>query len=332
MTQVILFVGIDIAAETFAVAYQHMTTGEEGRLALEQTPSHYRQVVKHITRLAPAAQTQVVMEATGNYWLALAFHLHQAGCIVSVLNPSQARHFAALHLRRTKTDAVDAELLCRLAQTLRPACWTPPPPICEQLQQRLARREDLLHMRTQERNRLHALQRHPHAERHLLRDLQAHICYLQRQIDQLDTEIAELLLGDHPWAAAARRLLTITGIGIISAAAILATTHAFARCDTPEQAAAFAGLAPHASDSGKRHGQRSVGGGGNDFLRRTLFMAAGSAVRFNPPVKTFYDRLLQRGKLKKVARTAAARKLLHIAWAVVVKQRDFDPAYLPIAA
>ncbi len=331
MTEVTQFVGIDIAAETFAVAYQDVTTGERGQLALEQTPRHYRQLVKSLTRLAPAAQTQVVMEATGNYWLALAFHLHQAGFIVSVLNPSQAHHFAAAHLRRTKTDAVDAELLCRLAQTLHPDAWTPPPPICEQLQQRLARREDLLHMRTQERNRLHALQRHPHAEPHLLRGLREHIRYLQRQIDQLDAEIEDLLLGDHPWAAAVRRLLTIKGISIITTAAILATTHAFARCDTPEQAAAYAGLAPHASDSGKRHGQRSVGGG-NDFLRRTLYMAAGSAVRFNPPVKVFYDRLLQRGKLKKVARTAAARKLLHIAWAVVVKERDFDPSYQALAA
>jgi transposase len=153
---------------------------------------------------------------------------------------------------------------------------------------------------------------------------------LQTEIDALDRELADLLAGNHSWAMAARRLLTIPGVGLITAAWILVATHCFAYCDTPEQVAAYAGLVPYCRQSGtSRRGHRPVGRGGHASLRKTLYMAAASAARFNPCVRPLYDRLVARGKPKKVARVAAARKLLHIAWALVVKERDFDPSFAP---
>ena len=134
----------------------------------------------------------------------------------------------------------------------------------------------------------------------------------------------------HAWAAAARRLLTIPGVGVITAAWILVATQCFAYCDTPEQAAAFAGLVPYRRESGtSRRSFRPVGRGGHAALRKTLYMETLSAAHRNPCIKPLYDRLLARGKPNRVARVASARKLLLIAWAVVVKERDFDPSFAP---
>jgi transposase len=328
MTPYSLFVGVDIAAQSAVVEWLHPDTEVGEQMTIEQTRRDFKRLTQRLCQLAVPEQILVVLEATGNYWMALALHLHQAGLVVSVINPSQGRHFARMQLRRTKTDASDAQLLAQFARMIQPVPWTPPPAICQQLHQRLAQREDFLHMRTQERNRLHALRHNPTAEQTLIRRLNRHIRYLESEIAALQTEIEALLLGDHAWQEAARHLLTIKGIGIITASWILVATHNFARCHTPEHAASFAGLAPHAQDSGtSKRGKRSVGGGGHAALRKTLYMAAGVAARHNPPIQRFYDRLVQQGKPKKVARCAAARKLLHMAWAVVVKERDFDPNY-----
>lgn len=321
-----LYVGADIAAKTVALHWQHPETGKCASAEIKQRPSDYQRISKRLQKLAPCQQTLIVMEATGNYWLQLALFLHEAGFHVSVINPARGRHFARLQLQRAKTDAIDAQLLCHFAQMVSPDLWIPPPTICYQLQQRLALREDFDKTKTQHKNRLHALRHNPHAERSVLRRLEKQIKSLQREIDQLTQEIADLLNSDHQWRSAAQRLLSITGIGLITSAWLLCATHCFARCQTPEQAAAYAGLVPYASESGQSRGKRQIGGG-HAALRKTLYMAAGSALQHNPPLRRFYKRLVKNGKIKKVARIAVARKLVHYAWACVVKERDFDPNF-----
>lgn len=324
-----LYVGIDIAAQSATVAWQvALCALAPTTIEIAQTPAAYQKLIQRLAGLAAPEQTLVVLEATSTYWLALAWCLHEAGFVVSVVNPSQPKHFARMQLRRAKTDALDAQLLLQFAHMTHPEPWTPPPPICEQLQQRLAYRDDLLHIQTQQRNRLHALQHNPHAAASLITRLEQHLSLLQADIQALTTEIDALLHSHHAWAEATRRLLTIPGIGPISAAWLLVTTHCFVRCASPEQAAAFAGLAPHPRDSGtSKRGKRTVGGGGHAHLRNVLYMASASASRFNPVLQPFYQRLLDNGKPKKVARCAVARKLIHIAWAVVVKQQDFHPDF-----
>jgi transposase len=258
----------------------------------------------------------------------LAWFLHEAGFVVSAFAPTQANLYARLERQQAKTDRIDARLLADFARDRHPDAWTPPPAISDQLQQRLSRRNDLLAMKNEEANRLHALQRHPRAEVSVLECLERHIAYLQAEIDVLDCELTQLLAADHEWSTAARRLQTIPGIGPIVAAWILVATQCFVHCQTPDQAAAFAGLVPYRRESGSsRRGYRPVGRGGHAALRTALFMAALSAAQVNPCVQPVYQRLLARGKPHKVARVACARKLIRIAWAVVVKERDFDPTF-----
>lgn len=153
-----LFVGIDIAADTFTAAWR--ASGGEGfpPYTGEQTPTGRAGLQQRLraTGLAPDA-TLVMLEATGPSWVALALGLHQAGYRVAVVNPRQAHHFAKAQLRRAKTDALDARDLAQLAATLQPTPWTPPPAVYHDVRQRLVARDALLAMRTQARNQRHAL-------------------------------------------------------------------------------------------------------------------------------------------------------------------------------
>jgi len=154
------------------------------------------------------------------------------------------------------------------------------------------------------------------------------IAWCKVEIATLDTELTTLLDQAGEWQVAAERLRSVPGIGPITAGWLLVETLAFTTCATPQQAAVFAGLAPRPHESGtsvRRRGR--IGQGGNAALRRALSMASVSAGRHNPHIKAFYERLRTAGKPVKVARCAAARKLLHLCWAVVTRDIDDDPHY-----
>lgn len=321
-----LIVGADIASDTIQLHWHHTQTGEQGDREIKQNQSSYQTIIERLQKLTAADNIHVVMEATGNYWLHFALAAHAVGFAVSVVNPRQSHYFAQYRLRQTKTDKVDARLLCQMAQMDSLELWTPPPSVYHQLQQRVSLRQDLQDTRTQYKNRLHALRHNPNALPDIIARLEALISSLEKQVKQLEQELEALLHSAHEWHDAAQRLLSITGISTISATWILVATHAFARCDTPEQAASFAGLAPHERSSGQ-HQRKGQTGGGHDRLRSILYMAAGNAIQKNEAIRPFYERLIRKGKIKNVVRVAVARKLIHIAWACVVKARDFDPHY-----
>ena len=183
-------------------------------------------------------------------------------------------------------------------------------------------------MRTQFRNQLHALIQQPLVIASVQTRLETLIATLDDEIAAVDQEIAAALEQDAAWAAAAARLATINGLGTLTIAWILTTTINFTLTATPEAAANYAGLVPQLRQSGSSvRGRPSIGQGGHARLRCALYMAVLSAVRYNPVLKTFYDRLIAKGKPPKVALCAAARKLLPLAWAVATKDQDFDPAY-----
>src|SRR5688572_23027425 len=151
-----LYVGVDVAAATFVAAWL-APGGEPGApFTGEQTPTGFAALRRRLQGTgSPPTATLVVLEATGNYWVALAVALHEASYRVAVVNPRQAHYFAKAQLRRAKTDALDARDLAQLAAALRPAPWAPPPVVYHEVRQRLVARDGLLAMRTQARNQRH---------------------------------------------------------------------------------------------------------------------------------------------------------------------------------
>jgi transposase len=323
-----LYVGVDIAADTFTAAWRTPTGAVAAPFTGEQSPTGHAALQRRLagTRAAPGA-TLVVLEATGSYWVALAVALHEAGYRVAVVNPRQAHHFAKAQLRRAKTDALDARDLAELAAALRPAPWTPPPAIYHEVRQRLVARDALLGMRTQARNQRHALLQWPVVVAGVRQHLDELIADLERRVADLDREIAATLKRSE-WAEALACLTSAPGIGLVTAAWLLVGTANFALCAGPEALVAYAGLAPVPRESGRSiRGRAAIGHDGNGRLRTALYMATLSAARYNPAIRAFYQRLRAAGKPKKVARCAAARKLLHQAWALGSKLQRFDPEH-----
>jgi transposase len=327
-----LFVGIDIAAATVAAAWMQAGAKPTAAIDLPQTAEGHCQLAKRLLAVCPsAAEVLVVMEATGSYWMQLATFLSLKGFAISVINPAQSHYFAKALLKRAKTDAIDAQTLTQLAATLKPSLWEPPPDIYYQLQQRLQHRDALVEQRQQLRNQLHALVQFPLVVASVRESLEHLAQALDEQIQKMDEQVKSLLVENSPWGQSASHLCSIKGIGTLTAAWLLVSTLNFGCCATVEAAVAYAGLAPNPHRSGTSiRGRDRIGHAGNRRLRTSLYMAALSAARFNPVVKIFYDRLRAAGKPKKVAQCAAARKLLHIAWAVVKKGQPFDAGHAKV--
>ena len=324
-----LVVGIDIAAASATLVELPRDGTPTRPRTIDQTAAAHAALLEQLqARGLPLGSILVVMEATSTYWIALATTLAQAGLAVSVINPAQAHDFAKALLKRSKTDAIDAQTLARLGALLQPPAWTPPPPVYHELQQRLLERDALVELRQQLRNQLHALNQQPIVIESVRTRMETLITTLSEQIAAVEAELAEALQFDEVWAASAARLQTISGIGLLTAAWLLVSTLNFTISRDAAQAAGYAGLVPRQRQSGTSLRSRpSLDHSGNGRLRRALYMATLSAAQHNPIIQPFYARLRARGKPVKVARCAAARKLLQIAWAVATKQQEFDPGY-----
>ncbi len=327
------FVGVDIAATSFTALWTTDGKMLPRAVTFSQSATGFAAFQQKLlaTGVAPV-QTLIVLEATGSYWIALAVTLHEAGYAVAVLNPAQLHSYAQSLPRRGKTDALDAQVFVRFASERKPAPWTPPPVVYHELRQRLVARDGFLAMRQQARNQRHALEQWPVVVASVLTQLDELIADLDQRLASLEKEIAAVL--EHgAWASSAALLRTIPGIGLVTSAWLLVGTLNFSLCATPEQAAAYAGLVPLQRESGTSvRGRAQLGHGGNGRLRTALYLASLSATRYNPAIKVFYARLRAAGKPMKVARCAAARKLLHVAWAVVTKGQPFDARHAQAGA
>jgi transposase len=320
-----LYVGVDIAAKSFTATWAADATTAPKASTFAQTEEGYTAFQQRLqaTGVAPS-DTLVVMEATGSYWVALAVALYQAHYAVSVLNPGQVALYARSLPRRSKTDILDAHVLIRFAAERRPAPWSPPEQVYHELRQRLIVRDGLLQMRMQARNQRHAVQQWPVRIASALETLDAVIAELDERVRTLDREIGEVLR-DGEWAASARVLLSTPGLGLVTTAWLLVGTLNFTLAQSPEQLSAYAGLVPLERQSGSSvRGRAQIGHGGNGRLRTALYMATLNAARSNPSIREFYQRLRAAGKPMKVARCAAARKLLHLAWALVKKNEPYQ--------
>ena len=296
------WIGIDVAKDTFVVA---STTGAVGA-GWSNDEAGIAALVRELTARAPQL---IVLEATGGYETAVTAALAAAGLPVAVVNPRQVRDFARALGALAKTDALDARILAQFAERIRPPVRPLPDEVTQELAALLARRRQLLEMRTAEQNRRVQL------PRRLRAGIDAHIVWLSQQLAELDREVDQTLRGSPVWRAKESLLRSIPGIGPVVARTLLAELPELGTLERGE-VAALAGVAPLNHDSGQRTGKRRIWGG-RAAVRAALYMAVVSAIRCNPPIHAFYARLRAAGKPPKVAMVACMRKLLTIANAVL---------------
>lgn len=267
----------------------------------------------------------IVVEATGGLERALVGFLLGHELPVAVVNPRAAREFARSQGHLAKTDAIDARALAHYAHTLAHKAdqagirFQAVPETVQALQALVLRRKQLLDMRTAELNRRAG------AVRVLRKSIEAVVLTLNEQIAALDQDIGSHLR-EH-FKELDQRLEGVKGVGPNTCAAVIAFMPELGHVDN-RRAAKLAGLAPLNNDSGKYRGKRSVWGG-RSVVRCALYMATLSAVRYNPAIKVFYDRLVCAGKPKKVALTACAHKLLRILNAMARSGLAWNPS--PVA-
>lgn len=323
-----LFVGIDVAARTFSVAWTSNGNEISTAYEFEQNQKGYKRFLDKLKVVEiPLESTLVILEATGTYWMRLATYCDQAGLQVSVINPRQAYHFAQATLRQAKTDALDAQLLAQLGANLPLDIWQPPSRVWEAVYQRLVERDSLVEMRQMVRNQLHALKQRTHIDPAVEMRKQGIIDTFDCQIKVIDNEL-EQWIAKSEWRKQATYLRSIKGIGLISASWLLVVTNGFTTSEDAQQLASYLGLVPHPNHSGSsKRGYKPTSLHGHARARRVLYQASVSAASFNPIIKRFYQRLIANGKHVKVARVAATRKLVHLAFAVVTKECLFSSDY-----
>lgn len=302
MSERAVFVGVDVAKDALDIAVRpsderwSVTNDEAGVAAL-------------VTRLRPLGPALVVCEATGGFEHAVIAALAAAGLPIVVANPRQVRDFARATGQLAKTDQLDAGILALFAERVRPTPRPLPDDAAQLLDAVLTRRRQLLEMLTAEKNRL------GFAPKPLHRGIQAHIRWLERQLDDVTKELAALIEASPVWRAKDNLLQSVPGVGPIVSSTLLGELPELGTL-SHKQIAALAGVAPLARDSGTLRGKRMIWGG-RASVRTALFMAALCGRRWNPALKVFYARLIAAGKPKKVALIACARKLLTILNAMV---------------
>jgi len=311
------FVGVDVSKKTLDAFVE--VDGKPKHHQFPNAPQGFKDMLLWLRGCGIYAP-HFCMEATGSYWERFAAFLFQTGLKVSVVNPSCIKRFAQSELKRTKTDKVDAGVIFRFARAMKPNEWTPAPREVQLLQALSRRVHVLTKMRRQELNRMEAEE-----EKAVKRSISATLKIIEAEMERVKKKIKTLIMVHDDLKRKAQLLLTIPGVGEQTVHLILAEVPNIDFFPDAKQLVAFAGLAPREIRSGSSvRGRTSLSKTGNARLRQGLYMSAVVAMKWNPIVSSFCDRLVARGKpLMKVV-GAAMRKLLHIVYGVLKSGKPFS--------
>jgi transposase len=300
-----VFVGVDVSKDSLDVA---IGPGKE-IITFTNDQKGVDALIKKLSRIGPEL---IVLESTGGYERLATSSLVEAKLPVVIVNPRQVRDFAKSAGILAKTDAIDARVIARFAEAVKPDVRPLKDQATSDLTALVIRRRQIVEMIVAENNRLKL------ANKRNEKDIKDHIRWLEKRIDKIESDIGKMIKNSPIWRCKDNILRSVPGIG--------PTTSAILICDLPElgvlsskKIAMLAGLAPLNCDSGKYKGRRRIWGG-RAAVRSGLYMATLAAIRCNPAIKGFYQRLIAAGKCHKVAATACMRKLLIIVNAMLRDQ------------
>ena len=300
-----VFVGVDVSKDSLDVAIG----AQKEVITFANDQNGVDSLVKKLRRMDVQL---IVFESTGGYELLAASCLAEAGLAVVMVNPRQVRNFAKATGILAKTDAIDARVIARFAEAVKPEVRKLKDRQTSELSALVTRRRQIIEMIVAERNRLRL------ANTRNKKDIEEHIRWLEKRLDKIETDIGKMIQSSPIWRCKDDILQSVPGIGPVTSASLI--------CDLPElgvlspkKIAMLAGLAPLNCDSGKFKGRRRIWGG-RASVRSGLCMATLAAIRCNPAIKGFYQRLIAAGKCHKVVATACMRKLLIIVNAMLRDQ------------
>ena len=301
------YVGIDVSKARLDI----FVSGDNEIWATSNDEEGFQFILERLHPITPAL---IVVESTGGLEISLLVALYTAGLPVALVNPGRVREFAKSTGLLAKTDKLDARLLARFAEAVKPALTQLPSEAEQLLSDLMGRRCQLIEMLTAEKNRLGTV-RKPARPR-----IEKHIAWLEDELVGINQEINQFIQQSPSFKQKDNILRSTPGVGSVTAAILISDLPELGKLDRKE-IASLVGVAPFNNDSGRHRGKHRIKGG-RESVRRVLYMAALTAARCNPMIKSFYERLLKMGKEKKVALIACMRKLLTILNAMV---RDMKP-------
>ncbi|MBA5249276.1 MAG: IS110 family transposase [Gammaproteobacteria bacterium] len=319
-------IGIDVSKATIDCVF--INNDKKHYRKFNNDAEGFKGLIKWIKPFHTFDETLFCMEATGIYHLALAKFLFDLEANIIVANPIKTHHFAKLNMSRNKTDKSDALLIAMYSDylmhndTWQQSLWQPKTQEFEDLQYLITRLDQLAQQKYAEQNRLAIA-----TNKRIVKSIKQMIKYLDKQIDALTASITDLVKSSDSLNKSVELLKTINGVGAKTAWSILAYTGDMSDFENANQITSFAGLNPQQKQSGTSVNSTSLSKMGHRKLRKTLFMPALVAIRHNPVLKAFYQRLLARGKAKMVAVAAIMRKLLVLCFGVLKSGVAFDANY-----
>jgi transposase len=318
--------GIDVSKDVLDVVL--LKESSRGYQVFSNSPVGFSRLVGWLVSQG-AGQVHACLEATGQYGEGVAEHLYQLGHAVSVVNPARIKRYGDSKLHRNKTDKADAALIAEFCLKENPLLWEPLAPYVQKLRQLVRRLDDLQTNYQQERNRLQS----GTSDSWVIEDLKDHIQDLQRRMKTMQAAMQELIVATPELKRQYDLLISIPGIGMLTAARLLAEIGDITWFENAPQLAAYAGLNPKGNRSGSSVFKKTrISKEGRAFLRYILYMPAIVARKHNPIIQTFCARLEQQKFPQMAIIAAAMRKLLHLVFGVLKNQKPFDPNYLQLAA
>lgn len=324
-------VGIDVAKSTFMACLSMLDAEGCSTPSIEFTNDRpgFNQLVRWARKESLKGYPLCfVMEPTGVYYEALAMHLTKLGMTVHVVPANRVRDFAKYEGYKTKTDKIDAYILSMLGcENRKLKNWAAPDEQYASIRSLCRLRTSLVKHSTMLKNQLGALLVSSFSDKKTVRICSAALDDIDKNISKAETEIRNLVDKSEQFKEAVRLSTTIPGIGQTTAVAILAEVGCFANFNNHRQVISFAGLDVVARQSGPQDPKRHISKKGNSTIRSMLYICAMSAIRFNPKMKEFYDRIKKSNPAGKVALVAVMRKMLILMYSVCKSKKSYDPEY-----
>jgi len=326
-------IGIDISMDSFVCRSGTIEADQQIEInsfkEFKNSISGFRQLYKFARSQQIKGVTQFfLMEATGVYYEALAYFLKAQGAHVIVVLPNKAKYFAKTIQIKSKTDALDAYILTQMGLEKRLSEWEPPSELMKELKLLTREHLSLMRLKTDAKNRIHAKTHSFKPGKDTVRRLRREIKLYETLIKEVELSIRSLLQSDLKMWVKIQNILRVNGVGLMTVAKVLAETNAFALIRNGKQLASYAGLDIVLKESGKFKGKTKISKKGNQHLRLAVYMPAISAIKTNPKMITYYDRMIEKGKPKKAGVVAVARKLLLLIYFLWTNEVEYDPAYL----
>lgn len=317
-------IGVDIDSK-WLVAKISRRGAVQPTTQFPNTPAGYRKLIAWATRRGQPAR--VCCESTGVYSQPFALQLHRTTDIeVMVVNPKAIHQFAQATLARGKTDAMDAAIILEYLTRMPFKAWRPPSDEVLEIQALSRRLVQLTVERTRERNRLHAARRRGPLGRAIAHDITLNLRHLERRINTLRAETLALIQTLPELQHCYERLLSVTGFGSATAIKLIGELMALPPDMQGPQWVAHAGLDPRPRESGTSAKPRRISKSGNRYLREALYMPALVAIKHDPHVKAFYNKLLAAGKKPMQGIIAVMRKLLLAIWGMLKNDQNWNGA------